>query len=58
MKGPPPGPGGKNITWPDQVAPRSGRAPSTRKNQTSNLKPFLASFAASCRVICTQGLGG
>ena len=40
MKGPPLGPGGKDITWPDQVAPRGGKASSTRniKPQTSNLK--------------------
>ena len=34
MKGPPLGPGGEDITWPDQVAPRSRKASSTR-----NLKP-------------------
>ena len=39
MKGPPLGPGGEDITWPDQVAPRGRRASSTRKikPQTSNL---------------------
>ena len=38
MKGPPLGPGGEDITWPDQVAPRGRRTPSTRKikPQTSN----------------------
>ena len=37
MKGPPPG--GEDITWPDQVVPRSRKASSTReiKTQTSNL---------------------
>ena len=34
MKGPPLGPGGQDITWPDQVVPRSRKASST-----SNLKP-------------------
>ena len=39
MKGPPLGPGGEDITWPDQVAPRGRKASSTRKirTQTSNL---------------------
>ena len=41
MEGPPLGPGGEDITWPDQVAPRSRKASSTRKikPQTSNLVP-------------------
>ena len=39
MEGPPLGPGGGDITWPDQVAPRGRKASSTRKikPQTSNL---------------------
>ena len=39
MKGPPLGSGVEDITWPNQVAPRGGTAPSTRKikPQTSNL---------------------
>ena len=39
MKGPPLGPDGEDNTWPDQVAPRGRRTPSTRqvKPQTSNL---------------------
>ena len=43
MEGPPLGPGGEDITWPDQVAPRGRKASSTRKikPQTSNLK-FLS----------------
>ena len=38
MEGPPLGPGGEDITWPDQVAPRGRKASSTRKikPQTSN----------------------
>ena len=42
MEGPPLGPGGEDITWPDQVAPRGQKASSTReiKPQTSNLIPF------------------
>ena len=41
MEGPPLGPGGEDITWPDQVAPRGRKASSTRKikPQTSNLLP-------------------
>ena len=43
MKAPPLGPGGEDITWPDQVAPRGQRAPSTRnvKPQTPNLSVIL-----------------
>ena len=39
LEGPPLGPGGGDITWPDQVAPRGRKASSTRKikPQTSNL---------------------
>ena len=39
MKGPPLGPSGEDITWPDQVACRGRKASSTRKikPQTSNL---------------------
>ena len=42
LEGPPLGPGGEDITWPDQVAPRDRKASSTRKikPQTSNLKPM------------------
>ena len=44
MEGPPLGPGGEDITWPDQVAPRGRKASSTRKikPQTSNLVEHLA----------------
>ena len=43
LEGPPLGPGGEDITWPDQVAPRGRKASSTRKNkpQTSNFLCFL-----------------
>ena len=39
MEGPPLGPGGEDITWPDQVAPLGRKASSTSKikPQTSNL---------------------
>ena len=39
FEGPPLGPGGEDITWPDQVAPRGRKASNTRKTkpQTSNL---------------------
>ena len=41
MRDPPLGPGGEDITWPDQVAPRSRKASSTQnlKPPTSNLPP-------------------
>ena len=45
MEGPPLGPGGEDITWPDQVAPRGRKASSTRKikPQTSNhMKSLVA----------------
>ena len=43
MEGPPLGPGGEDITWPDQVAPQGRKASSTRKikPQTSNLFRIL-----------------
>ena len=43
MEGSPLGPGGEDITWPDQVAPRGRKASSTRKTkpQTSNLLAFI-----------------
>ena len=46
MEGPPLGPGGEDITWPDQVAPRGRKASSTRKikPQTSNLLPGCGAF--------------
>ena len=44
MTGPPLGPGGEDITWPDQVTPRGRKASSTRKikPQTSNLSCQLS----------------
>ena len=51
LEGPPLGPGGQDITWPDQVAPRGRKASSTRKikPQTSNLCPLtLLSLAPCC----------
>ena len=46
MEGPPLGPGGEDITWPDQVAPRGRKASSTRKikPQTSNLTMLTQSL--------------
>ena len=38
MKGPRLGPGMENIIWPDQVAPRGRRTPSTRKVKRQTLK--------------------
>ena len=50
MEGPPLGPGGEDITWPDQVAPRGRKASSTRKiePQTSNLNSILTFTSDSC----------
>ena len=50
MKGPPLGPGGEDITWPDQVAPRGRKASSTRKikPQTSNLRGYKSQQLLSC----------
>ena len=36
MEGPPLGPGGEDITWPDQVAPRGRKASSIRKMKPQN----------------------
>ena len=52
--GPPLGPGGEDITWPDQVAPRGRKASSTRKHkpQTSNQEDhliLLGEFFAVCQ---------
>ena len=55
MKGPPLGPAGEDITWPDQVAPRGRKAPSTRKVKTSNLKPQLAPTPPPQNVQRTHG---
>ena len=39
MEGPPLGPGGEDITWPDQVAPRGRKASSTRKIKPQTSSP-------------------
>ena len=39
MKAPPLGPGGEDITWPDQVGLGSRKASSTRNLKPQNLKP-------------------
>ena len=46
MEGPPLGPGGEDITWPDQVAPRGRKASSTRKvkPQSSDLSTRVQFF--------------
>ena len=36
--GAPPGPCGKDVTWPDQVVPRGRKASSTRNQKRQNLK--------------------
>ena len=58
MEGPPLGPGGEDITWPDQVAPRGRKASSTRKikPQTSNLSAVgYAATRAALRYGVAQG---
>ena len=59
LEGPPLGPGGEDITWPDQVAPRGRKASSTRKvkPQTSNL-PGMHFFPASALVFVSVFLLG
>ena len=58
MKGPPLDPGGKDITWPDRVAPRGRKASSTRKikPQTSNLKIPKQCLVQVCHstMVCTN----
>ena len=51
MEGPPLGPGGEDITWPDQVAPRGRKASSTRKikPQTSNL--IIEYYVPTCLTV-------
>ena len=39
MKGPPLGPGGEDITWPNEVAPRNRRTSSTQKVKTQTSNP-------------------
>ena len=50
MEGPPLGPGGEDITWPDQVAPWGRKASSTRKikPQTSNLSGLGGRECSGC----------
>ena len=43
MKGPPLGSGGEDITWSDKVAPRGGKASSTRK-----IKPQTSNRSSAC----------
>ena len=59
MEGPPLGPGGEDITWPDQVAPRGRKASSTRKikPETSNLKPREVSHQPEKQVVAAVGTG-
>ena len=50
MEGPPLGPGGEDITWPDQVAPRGRKSSSSRKikPQTSNPPIRCLSAGPAC----------
>ena len=58
MEGPPLGPGGEDIPWPDRVAPWGRKASSTRKikPRTSNTIPFL-SFDTNHNQKLNQGGG-
>ena len=47
MEGPPLGPGGEDITWPDQVAPRGRKASSTRKYKPQPSNPLVGKVATS-----------
>ena len=60
MEGPPLGPGGEDITWPDQVAPRGQKASSIRKikPRTSKLTRFSALGASGCRGAAAYTAGG
>ena len=53
MEGPPLGPGGEDITWPDQVAPRGQKASSTRK-----IKPQISNPPQPLRVRAGEPVGG
>ena len=61
MEGSPLGPGGEDITWPDQVAPRGRKASSTRKikPQTSNLqgsgKALGDNLEGACSIFLQKG---
>ena len=54
MKGPSLGPGEEDITWPDQVAPRSRMASSTRKikPQSSNLNLPTVALKSVSKILC------
>ena len=60
MEGPLLGPGGEDITWPDQVAPRGQKASSTRKikPQTSNLPGVVVAGWGGGAVGQGLGVGG
>ena len=49
MEGPPLGPGGEDITWPDQEAPRGRKASSTRKIKPQTSHDPLVTTAHSGR---------
>ena len=49
MEGPPLGPGGEDITWPDQVVPRCRKASSTRK-----IKPQTSNLETACSRVCLE----
>ena len=51
MKGPPLGPGGEDITWPDQVAPRAERCLVPAK---SNLKPQTSTNVCKARLDASE----
>ena len=59
MEGSPLGPGGEDITWPDQVAPRGRKASSTRKikPQNSNLWRGPTGSSSIGRPFCAPSTG-
>ena len=57
MEGPPLGPGGEDITWPDQVAPRGRKASSTRKIKPQNSNLHTTSTVPLKRISHMGGVG-
>ena len=52
MEGPPLGPGGEDITWPDRVAPRGRKASSTRKIKPQISNRILPLLLQPCTALC------
>ena len=54
MEGPPLGPAGEDITWPDQVAPRGRKASSTRKIKPQTSNRFTRVFPCNKKITNEQ----